>query len=350
MSLMAFFDVPIPPEPGPGEGQDSPFLELPPYTGPAEDRTGVTALVAPYNAATYLDMPAHPGYPAGYGVHPSVVDMQAETGEAWKGYRYWMAWTPYPNGDVKAENPCIAVSNDKRTWAVPPGGANPIYPWTGISGDYYSDTELVWDPERRRLWCYWRESVNKEAGEIIWCGWTADGITWSPRIKLFSTDYDTGTLSPTVVRVAADHWRMFYIGDRGKPSGVRTAARPEGPWSAHTTATFTQEVGGYAQTPWHVYIRYEYGHFRGVLNARDASNTWRLFACTSTDGVNFKVAGKSPVQSPRRSQGWESQQYRTCMVPADNGIDYDVWYSDMGSGWRIGYTQWPKKHWWDLEQ
>ena len=344
MSLLAFFGAAPATTPGADTGVK---LNLPaPDPLGVEDRSGVSSLAQPYNAPSYLDMPAHPGYASGYGVHPSVVDMQAETGGLWHGYRYWMAWTPYPHGDVKAENPCIAASNDKRTWVAPNGLVNPIYPWQG-GDDYNSDTELRWEPERKRLWCFWRQSLDGEQAEKIQAAWSPDGKTWSGAIDLFSTTYVTAALSPTVVQVAPDHWRMYYIGDRGAPSGFRTASRPEGPWSEHVDIRFDTGLGDQFNTyAWHVYMRYEYGQFRMVLNTRANQAAWRLRPAVSNDGINFILG--DVIQSPGR-YAWERQHYRTCIVPADNGVDYDVWYSDMGSGWRIGYTQWPKKHWWDLD-
>ena len=324
-----------------------PLGPLPVYPEQALPYTLPTA--APYQVSHAMITPTYDG--SGSTVHPSVVDMVAEGFEGgFRGWRYWMGITPYNNSALHLENPSILVSNNGFHWHVPDGLTNPLDdPRTSPDkgGAYNSDTELVWDPERKRLWCYWRESVNKETGEIIWCGWTADGITWSPRIKLFSTDYDTGTLSPTVVRVAADHWRMYYIGDRGAPSGFRTAPRPEGPWSEHVNIRFNTGLGDQFNTyAWHVYMRYEYGQFRMVLNTRANQAAWRLRPAVSNDGINF-ILGDA-IQSPGR-YAWERQHYRTCIVPADNGVDYDVWYSDTGSGWRVAYTQWPKKHWWDLD-
>ncbi len=67
------------------------------------------------NIETYIDGKNQP-------THPSVIDM----GEEWNGFRYWMAYSPYPNADGGEENPCIGASNDMLHWKTPNGLYNPI--------------------------------------------------------------------------------------------------------------------------------------------------------------------------------------------------------------------------------
>lgn len=40
--------------------------------------------------------------------HPSVISFD----NTWNGYKYWMTYTPYQEGNGEEENPSIAVSND----------------------------------------------------------------------------------------------------------------------------------------------------------------------------------------------------------------------------------------------
>ena len=39
-------------------------------------------------------------------IHPKVLYFP----EKWNGYKFWMAYTPYPKGKTDAENPCMAVT------------------------------------------------------------------------------------------------------------------------------------------------------------------------------------------------------------------------------------------------
>ena len=67
------------------------------------------------NIETYLDGKNQP-------THPSVISFS----EPWNGYRYWMAYTPYPYANGSEENPSICASNDMLYWETPEGLANPI--------------------------------------------------------------------------------------------------------------------------------------------------------------------------------------------------------------------------------
>ena len=44
--------------------------------------------------------------------HPKVLNFE----KPWNGYRYWMAYTPYPGADQRKENPHVCVSNDRIHW------------------------------------------------------------------------------------------------------------------------------------------------------------------------------------------------------------------------------------------
>lgn len=71
-------------------------------------------------------------------------------GKKWNGYRYWLSYTPYPNGNDKYENPTIVGSNDLINYSE-------IKFCEGIRDDYKagvrfnSDSELVYNPDKNRL-------------------------------------------------------------------------------------------------------------------------------------------------------------------------------------------------------
>ncbi|MHB1414314.1 MAG: hypothetical protein ACYC1C_03610 [Chloroflexota bacterium] len=71
---------------------------------------------------------------SGECTHPSVVDAAATVGGPWHGYRYWMAFTPYPNNRwrFRLENPSIVASHDGIQWVVPVGVKNPLVPPPGL--------------------------------------------------------------------------------------------------------------------------------------------------------------------------------------------------------------------------
>ena len=306
-------------------------LTIPELTG-AEPVVAST-LTAPYNAAGPLVLPSP--YPSPSGTHPSVLDFGPD--QKLSGYRWWMAYTPYYKANDDEENPFIVASNDRTTWVTPPGLEAPLAPFPGGS-DYNSDTELIWDNETHAMWCYWRAVVSNK--ETVYARRSYDGVTWSPAYRLLETGTLTACLSPTVVKGHDGQWRMYSIGTSGNPSGYRTAPTPGGPWSGLTPISFDWAAAGSSQSPWHVYMRREYGQYRMLLNTNNGS---ALHPAVSEDGVNFRV-GKTVLTSP--PSGWDTGGiYRSCMSPHDNGADYDVWYATKGSGWQIAYTRIPKSHW-----
>lgn len=78
--------------------------------------------------------------------HPKVADV----GKSWNGYRYWISYTPYPNGNDKYENPTVVGSNDLINYSE-------IKFCEGIRDDYKagvrfnSDSELVYNPDKTDL-------------------------------------------------------------------------------------------------------------------------------------------------------------------------------------------------------
>ena len=54
-----------------------------------------------FNNWTYLTIPTYDG--SGQAVHPDVY----YNASGWKGYKYWMTMTPYPNSNSGFENPSI---------------------------------------------------------------------------------------------------------------------------------------------------------------------------------------------------------------------------------------------------
>ncbi|MCH5229084.1 MAG: hypothetical protein J1F12_03695 [Muribaculaceae bacterium] len=40
-------------------------------------------------------------------IHPKVLFFE----NGWNGYEFWMAYTPYPLGEVNSENPCLVFAD-----------------------------------------------------------------------------------------------------------------------------------------------------------------------------------------------------------------------------------------------
>lgn len=57
-----------------------------------------------------LAIPTYDG--SNQSVHPSVFYFE----NGWKGYKYWMTFSPYPNSNDDVEDPSLVVSNDRLNW------------------------------------------------------------------------------------------------------------------------------------------------------------------------------------------------------------------------------------------
>jgi len=87
------------------------------------------------------------------GYHPKVISFS----KFFNGYKYWIAYTPYPKGDQCKENPVINASNDLIHWVSPLGISNPLdVPIISNAYSYNSDTHLLFNEDTQELEIYWR--------------------------------------------------------------------------------------------------------------------------------------------------------------------------------------------------
>jgi len=112
--------------------------------------------------------------------HPSIISFDSP----WNGYKYWMTYTPYPEGNGEEENPSIAVSNDLYKWETPIGMVNPIASNEETGCDELKDGHILYrdDLERIEVWYLGRVS-QKLGGDgkslTLFRKYSYDGIEWS---------------------------------------------------------------------------------------------------------------------------------------------------------------------------
>lgn len=278
-----------------------------------------TATAAPWNSSLEpCTIPTYDG--VGATIHPSVVDM----GVRWHGYRWWMANTPYANEDVGLENPCIWGSNDRLTWHVPAGLANPLVFRPGPNADNFnSDTELVYDPDTGRLIVYYRSGLTDNLGTAIVAQYSTDGSSWSsPQILFRSPDIlPTGSkVSPTVWRAGAGDWRMWFWG-RADPAVMLTAANPLGTWTSagainRAGSTFD---GWHGDVVWH--------DDRWLMIYTDSPVYGRIDLSSSLDGINWSAAVRITNGA---AGGWDTTLYRPTITPSTESGYIDCWWSGYG--------------------
>lgn len=288
----------------------------------------------PYNAAAPLITPTPDGF--GKSVHPGVVDMRTP----WRGFRYWMAHTPYAGSAATLENPCILASHDGLAWEEPRGIVNPISPPLPVG--FNSDTDLVYDPAGDRLICYWRDWDGVRM--MICASTSTNGWGWSAKIDLHTVDVEGARLSPAYA-LDGTTWRSWWI-DNGGPCQVRTATDPIGTWSAPTNLTFGGTEAGGVSGLWHGDIaRHPDGRWLYLAMAPNEDVNAKLYAASSTDGI----AWSSWVEvMASRADEWDRRLYRASLTVTPDGRDVRVWYSAYGGStlsWRIGHTILPVSAW-----
>lgn len=179
---------------------------------------GITVSCAPKNTQAKLDKPKKANtswerklckskldiissYGDDQAFHPKVLNFK----KPWNGYRYWMAYTPYPGADQRKENPHVCVSNDKVHWKPFEGknravALDPLIPFQDPDRQYNSDTHLVYRKDINTLECYWRQVDNRTRIDKILKRTTTDGIHWSDAKEVLVSDANVdGILSPAIL-------------------------------------------------------------------------------------------------------------------------------------------------------
>jgi hypothetical protein len=167
-------------------------------------RGAIAAEVAPLVAEltiTRLSVPTYDG--SGELVHPDVVRVP----EGWHGWTYWMAFTPFPRGDVSRENPSVVVSRDGLNWTVPAGVTNPLVAPPGVPA-FNSDPDLVLDPVNNRMVLLYREV--RHGFNTIFSMTSNDGVRWSsPRLVI--RRLSNRIVSPAVAFGPDGLARLWYV-------------------------------------------------------------------------------------------------------------------------------------------
>lgn len=285
----------------------------------------------PFRVPNVMKVPA----PDGSVCHPSVVDMVAETGEPFRGFRYWLAITPYSMSAVDLEDPCVYVSNYGWDWQTPQGLTNPIddNATSPAKGGYNSDTELKWDPEGKRFILYWRTENN-----CLHAAESKDGIAWTRHFNVVRANGDL-LVSPSLVRRGPGDWWLWAGAFRSV--FVHRATNPLGPWT-RVGAADVPDPGVSKGDLWHHSVLWDDATQRFFMLGDDRN--WALFPAVSEDGItwtggNFFLA--------------DGRTYRATMVPSDEPGWFDMWYSfdgtsDMGANWWTKYTRVPRTLWTNL--
>lgn len=274
----------------------------------------------------------------GEACHPSVLFFP----DGWNGFKYWMAFTPYPGGNDDHEDPCIVTSQDGITWVVPPGQVNPIDDADG-QPSYNSDTDLKMGPDGV-MYLFWRYFNVNQVGyeENLYYSTSTDGVTWAPKKLFWQSDKTLLSLvSPSMI-FEDGRWIMYAVDIVTSPNRVvrvvNTGADPEMYWGEVETLTTGAPTAG--KEPWHLYVIKFGGRYymlRADCTLDQNGSAPNLQFQMSADGKVFVGSGAEAI--PQVQAGQHEQLYRATMVPAISGgkFGFRVWYT--------GWTSSPQKWW-----
>lgn len=242
-------------------------------------------------------------------IHPSVKYFK----DRLFNYKFWMAYTPYPNTDATHENPSITVSQNGMNWIDAPGISNPLDKPSLIIGEglnYFSDTHFVYNSDLRRLEIWYR-GVTTGTKEIIYRKWSTNGTTWSEREELMRSEGgDTNLVCPTVV-YENGVYNIWVQQDRARIRYFTSADGTNWNFVANTNIN-----------TWHFDILktskgYEFVGTNGVY-------------AISQDKINF--TGQKVVMPNGNRFSWDKGGvYKPCLVDVD-GIYYYYYSTQANTG------------------
>lgn len=268
-------------------------------------------------------------------VHPKVLYISG----GFVGYKYWMAYTPYPWGNAVYENPCIACSNDGYEWINIAN--NPIdVPDSNITG-YYSDTHLVYRADTQKLECWYRLADTGNMVETIYRKISSDGVTWGEREALYTYSGATSltrVLSPVAFWDGAKYkiWIVFYTSGTNPSENNQYIKYFES--TDGTNWTFVRDIkirftrDNIVYRIWHIDLIYENNTYvllamcKGGSSSDETANNkiWDLFIVTSADNITY--SSPSPVMLGN-SDGWDKYLYRSTIVKVND--KYIIYYSAL---------------------
>lgn len=293
------------------------YIHISPTVSPS---LGTTRL----NIETYLAGNNQP-------THPSVYTFDT----SWNGYKYWMAYSPYPNGNGEEENPCIAVSNDLYYWETPGTLANPIADNEETGCDELKDPHILYrkDLDRIEVWYLGRLSQRLGGSEddhlLLLRKYSFDGVTWSDYEIMTEIDY----LSPSIIW-DREKYQMWAIGyDLYGTSGTISYQESKDGynWTNKTLCSINGENTGISI--WHGSVTEYNGTY--YMCFIDNKGKQKIFCCTSYDGIQFYNA-QSIIENNNfwrnlyRPFLWYDGNQYICIYGVVNAAN--EWYITMSKG------------------
>lgn len=252
-------------------------------------------------------------------VHPKVLFFP----DTLFGHTYWMAYTPYPKGRPKYENPCVAFSNDGEIWQNIP--QNPLDVPADKNAKYNSDTHLVYNPDTQNLEVWFRYADENKQKEIIYRKCSKNGTDWMEKETLLVNDTIGNCalfLCPTVI-YKDNEYHIWVVNARKKAMEFYTSKNGDN-WQYSHDITLNYALDGKRFYPWHMDIIHEEGKYMMCMMVKkyNSQDDWYLFYSESVDNRNW---AEPVLMLAPRPNCWDAKLYRSSLVKTNEG--YSLYYS-----------------------
>ena len=224
------------------------------------------------------------GSQANAPVHPAVLFFE----NGWNRYRYWMAFTPYPNYDSTYENPSVIASNDFETWVAP--ATNPLV--SKPTGGYNADTHLFMSEDGETMYLAFRERGVSSKNNLKVMH-TTDGVTWSTPVTIMTGTQGSQDFACPSIWWNGTAWTcLAHNLDATAPWPIQryvsSTADVYGAWGSASTVTMAPASG---RAWWHTHFqRVPSGQIIGIAqdNNQSAGGSGNLYIVESgDDGATF---------------------------------------------------------------
>ncbi len=255
-------------------------------------------------------------------VHPAVLYFP----DRWYGYKYWMAYTPYPGADSSYENPSIAASHDGETWVA--RGRQPLV--DKPAGGYNADCHLFMSPDELTMYLVFRERITSIENNLKIMQ-SSDGVSWSAPVTILTGSTASQDFGSPSIWWNGTGWTLISHNlDASSPwpieRRVSSTADIYGAWGVATTVTFAPASG---RAWWHSFIvRLSSGQVVGLFqdnNGSAGAGGFLFWAESPDDGATFYQT-QSVSAGEGDAAGSTVRNYRSAFVLRETiaGIEADI--------------------------
>lgn len=268
--------------------------------------------------------------------HPKVLNFK----KTWNGYRYWMAYTPYPGADQRKENPHVCVSNDKVHWKPFEGkdkavALDPLVPFQDPDKQYNSDTHLVYRKDINTLECYWRQVDNRTHIDKIMKRTTTDGIHWSDAQDVLVSDATIDRILSPAIIYEDGKYKMWTVNVKQKYPVLYRESKDGFHWSRPSKIQLKYPSNKLRS--WHLDVIHTHKGYEMLVVAFYKGHKHRemnLYYTSSKNEHDFKKC-ITILKPSKKKKAWDNRGIYRSSFFVENG-NYYIYYSG------IGYPKGPK--------